>query len=83
LSLVVAAPLPMAAALACVADAAVPRARLLNPVATVLSPKAAPPLAAEEAKPTAIDPVATAPLPMAMALTPVEAELRPIAIAPA
>ena len=62
----------MADALACVADAPNPRARLLLPVAMVLSPKAAPPLAAKEAAPTATDPVATAPVPMAIELTPVE-----------
>jgi hypothetical protein len=40
------------------------------------APKAASPLAAEEATPTATDPVAMAPLPIAIELTPVKADLR-------
>jgi len=68
--------------LACVADAPGPSATLFAPVATLLLPKAAPPLAAEAAEPSAIDPVATAPVPMAMELIPVLWLFRPMATAP-
>ena len=41
------------------------------PVATAASPNAAPPFAAEDAAPIAIEPVATAPVPMAIEFVPV------------
>ena len=56
---------------------------LLTPVATELSPSAAPPFEAVALTPRATEPVAEAPVPMAMALTPVEDAPWPTASEPA